>query len=443
MKIISLFSGAGGLDWGFHKVFKNILLAIEIKKFASLSYSFNYKAKLIKNITEIESSFQKYALNTDIKDVNVFQLKEIYGEIDGIIGGPPCQDFSILRGNNRQGIYVERGKLYLNFLKFIRIFNPKFFVFENVEGLLSSNKGLAYKAILEDFKALKNYKLLLTDIIDFSKLGVPQYRKRLIILGIHEDVLYNYCSFKDFIDFLRPLHNYPLTPLEVFTGKILTELEEEYKEIYNSYKKIPLLNSYALSWYETIYKKLSGNIIEDYIFLNKTTKNLDLLENALKLHKNILEFLGYRFKPVEIVEHNNEIAKESQKVIERMNHIPFGENYKFVENTPYSVKGLMSNVYKRLNPLVPSPTVIAYGGGGTWGYHYKKHRYRLTNRERSRLQTFPDSFIFKGNTTEIRSQIGEAVPPLGSYILAQYIAYLLNFPTSNSLIPQSNICFFP
>jgi DNA (cytosine-5)-methyltransferase 1 len=435
MKIISLFSGAGGLDWGFYKTFKEISLAIEINTSASLSYSFNYNAKLIKKLDEIENTFQKYILNTDIKTIDISQLKKIYGEIDGIIGGPPCQDFSILKGNNRKGIYVDRGKLYLNFLEFIKVLTPKFFVFENVEGLLNSNKGLAYKVILEDFKSLKKYKLIFTDTLNFSTLGVPQYRKRLIIIGIHKDALSNNLDFKNFIEPLKPLQYYPLTTLEAFTGKILTELENEYKEIYNSYKDIPLLNNYAFIWYNNIYKKLSGNVIEDYIFLNKTIRNLNLLDDALKLHESILQFLGYRFKPVETIKFNNEIAKESQKVIERMNHIPFGENYKFVESTPYSVKGLMSNVYKRLNPLTPAPTIIAYGGGGTWGYHYKRNRYRLTNRERSRLQTFPDTFLFKGNITEIRSQIGEAVPPLGSYILAQYIAYITNFSTYNSLFP--------
>jgi DNA (cytosine-5)-methyltransferase 1 len=72
----------------------------------------------------------------------------------------------------------------------------------------------------------------------------------------------------------------------------------------------------------------------------------------------------------------------------------------------------MSNIYRKLDRTKPSPTIIANGGGGTWGYHYEEPR-PLTNRERARLQTFPDTFVFKGPIGEVRKQIGNAVPPLG------------------------------
>jgi len=93
--------------------------------------------------------------------------------------------------------------------------------------------------------------------------------------------------------------------------------------------------------------------------------------------------------------------------------IPPDENYLFVKGTKWEVEGRgISLIYRRLHPLKPAYTVVAYGGGGTWGYHYRRNRARLTNRERARLQSFPDSFLFKGNTSQVRAQIGEAVPPL-------------------------------
>ncbi len=104
-----------------------------------------------------------------------------------------------------------------------------------------------------------------------------------------------------------------------------------------------------------------------------------------------------------------------------MRMIPPGENHKFVRGTRCEVKGLMSNIYRRLNPLQPAYTVIAYGGGGTWGYHYERNRGKLTNRERARLQTFPDWFEFSGNSQDVRAQIGEAVPPLAGYRIAQAV----------------------
>ena len=118
--------------------------------------------------------------------------------------------------------------------------------------------------------------------------------------------------------------------------------------------------------------------------------------------------------------------------VERLKLIPQGKNFKAVENTPYAVKGLMSNIYKRLHEDEPAYTVIASGGGGTWGYHFKEHR-PLTNRERARLQSFPDDYNFQGSTTEVRRQIGNAVPAVGIYHFAQRIQCVLD-----GITPQYN-----
>ncbi|MEM4964335.1 MAG: DNA cytosine methyltransferase, partial [Pyrobaculum sp.] len=96
------------------------------------------------------------------------------------------------------------------------------------------------------------------------------------------------------------------------------------------------------------------------------------------------------------------------------------------KGTKWEVRGLMSNIYRRAQPLVPAPTVIAYGGGGTWGYHYERKRSMLTNRERARLQSFPDDFLFTGTWSEVRAQIGEAVPPIVAKRIAEIVANILN-----------------
>ena len=98
----------------------------------------------------------------------------------------------------------------------------------------------------------------------------------------------------------------------------------------------------------------------------------------------------------------------------------------FVRDTEYQVTGLMSNIYRRIHPIIPAYTVIARGGGGTWGYHYAHDRQRMTNRERARLQSFPDSFYFAGKIGEVRRQIGEAVPPLAAYQIAKEIVQILD-----------------
>lgn len=120
--------------------------------------------------------------------------------------------------------------------------------------------------------------------------------------------------------------------------------------------------------------------------------------------------------PIPIDALNHEITSQANNVIERLKHIPPGENAWYSGLPEYlrlNVKSAqMSQIYKRLHPDKPSYTITGSGGGGTHGYHWKEHR-ALTNRERARIQTFPDSFIFEGLKESVRKQIGMAVPPLG------------------------------
>jgi DNA (cytosine-5)-methyltransferase 1 len=121
---------------------------------------------------------------------------------------------------------------------------------------------------------------------------------------------------------------------------------------------------------------------------------------------------------------NHEMTKQSTKVIERLKYIAPGENA-WSENIPehlrLNVKGAkLSNIYKRLHPDYPAYTVTGSGGGGTHMYHWEEHR-ALTNRERARLQTFPDNFIFYGSKESVRKQIGMAVPPEGMKVIFEAI----------------------
>jgi DNA (cytosine-5)-methyltransferase 1 len=118
---------------------------------------------------------------------------------------------------------------------------------------------------------------------------------------------------------------------------------------------------------------------------------------------------------------NNELLRISPKTVDMLNLIPPGGNFTDIpKEHPLYVKGMISHVYRRMHPDEPSKTIIAAGGGGTWGYHYPEPR-AFTNRERARIQSFPDNFEFVGSTTEVRRQIGNAVPPQGVYELAKTI----------------------
>ena len=279
--------------------------------------------------------------------------------------------------------------------------------------------------------------MLFSGFVDSSAFGVPQKRQRLIILGVRKDLV---DGLKVDIDHLKayvkasfrslnsPFAKFPLTSIEVFEGKTIPELEKRYMEIIEEWKSNLSKNKIA-RWTKN-GTTFTGDIIADYLGCNNIkTHTKEELEAAWREHKRILVELNYYKRTLdenlEFDDNSNVHPDETKVVEERMRFIPPGENYSFVNNTEFQVKGNdISLVYRRLHPLKPSYTVLAGGGGGTHGYHYLRKRSGLTNRERARLQSFPDSFKFSGTKTEIRRQIGEAVPPLVGKRISEVIAHL-------------------
>jgi len=422
--VISLFSGAGGMDIGFQMAGDfDILLANDILYAPALTYTRNFGCTLVD--VENQNSNDNYPVYL-LGDVSKIDFSSL--EADVVIGGPPCQDFSVIRGAERQGIRTKRGVLYSHFIRCLKQVRPKVFVFENVFGLVSANKGLAYKTILEDFSK-NHYKIVFSNVIDSAELGVPQRRRRLIIIGVRDDLHTNAIrvNLSDSV-----FQTYPLTTLEVFCGKPLPDLQSEYKEIMEAYKDIAqsVTTEKALKWKSTVWDRLSFNVVDDYILANGIKENdASKLTEAFEKHTELLIELEYYQKKLDgalFPDNSNVVYEETANVSERLQMIPPNENYEFVRGTKWEVRGKgISHIYRRLHPLKPSYTVTAYGGGGTWGYHYKRERSKLTNRERARLQTFPDTFLFCGSLSEVRAQIGEAVPPLLSKRIAQAILTIL------------------
>ncbi len=141
-------------------------------------------------------------------------------------------------------------------------------------------------------------------------------------------------------------------------------------------------------------------------------------------------------KPLSPDAPNHEFGLDSPDVVERLKLIPPGSNYEVIpDGHPLAVRGLISHVYRRLDPDKPSYTIIAGGGGGTHGYHHVEPR-RLSNREKARLQGFPDDFIFEHGCgpgrrearsmyPRVRRQIGNAVPPSGAAVIVTALAEVL------------------
>lgn len=319
-KIVSIFSGCGGLDLGFYLEGYKTVWANDFSEWACASFR-NYFGDVI--------------IHEDITKIDPFTDTSI-PECDIVLGGFPCQDFSIIW--KQPGLDGKRGGLYRHFLDFVAAKKPKVFVAENVKGLLSANKNKAIETIIRDFEAISPEYMVKPHLYNFADYGVPQYRERLLIVGIRIDTGF---------DFKHPL---------------------------------PTHGEGRANPYVTAGKALEG---------------------ALD------------------VEFNNEKINCADKTTRMLKKISEGGNFADIpKDDPLYVKGMISHVYRRIHRNEPAKTIIAAGGGGTWGYHYPDPR-PLTNRERARLQSFPDDFEFKGNKTEVRRQIGNAVPPEGVRPLAR------------------------
>lgn len=151
--------------------------------------------------------------------------------------------------------------------------------------------------------------------------------------------------------------------------------------------------------------------------------------------------------PIPVDATNNEKMRNSPAVIERLQYIKPGENAftaDLPEHLELNIKGVkMSHIYRRLDPSKPAYTITGSGGGGTYVYHWEENR-ALTNRERARLQTFPDTFTFHGSTQSVRKQIGMAVPPNGIRIICEAVLKTfagIEYPTVDSNMPIDDMLF--
>ena len=325
-----LFCGPGGLAYGAtHASISNPAYKI-VHKWAS-DYDRDTCDTYIGNICPFSAS------SVYCEDVHTLDIKKL-GSIDALAFGFPCNDFSLV--GEQKGFDGKFGPLYTYGIEVLKLYNPIWFLAENVGGIKSANDGKAFAKIQEDMKAA-GYRIY-PNLYKFEEYGIPQARHRVIIIGIREDYDYEF--------------------------------------------KIPSP--------------------EPYKGVNNTCKN------ALEV------------PPIPKDAANNELTKQSDIVVERLKYIKPGQNA-FTADIPEElqlhVKGAkISQIYKRLDPNKPAYTVTGSGGGGTHIYHYSEPR-ALTNRERARLQTFPDEYVFSGSKESVRKQIGMAVPAKGAQIIFEAV----------------------
>lgn len=228
-----------------------------------------------------------------------------------------------------------------------------------------------------------------------------------------------YKSFLRFVDAKKPKAFVAENVKGILTAnkkKAIKQIIEDFQSIAPGYVVIPHLYNFAdYGVPEFRERVLIVGIRIDTGFDFKHPEPTHGVGDGLKPYVTVRD----AFKDVKDVPYNNEFLKVQERTKKIIGLIPEGGNFTDIpKGSPYYVKGMISHVYRRVKLDEPSKTIIAAGGGGTWGYHYPENR-PLTNRERARIQSFPDNFIFEGNTTEVRRQIGNAVPPVGVHAIAQ------------------------
>ena len=343
---IDIFSGVGGLSLGAENAGIKIAMAIEKDPIAVKTY--------IKNHPHANVVCQ------DIREINPLDQIVKYPFI--IFGGPPCQGFSTSNRKTRN-LLNSNNHLFKEFVRFVDVLRPQWFLFENVEGITNFNKGETLKEIINDFNVL-GYKTC-WDILYASDYGVPQHRNRFFLVGNNLNI--------DF-DFPPP--------------------QEGYITVNDAISDLPDLKN--------------GQMSDVLPYKSKA-----MSQYAIEMRMNSTYAT------------QNFVSRNEDYVIERYKYIKPGENWRAIPEhlmSNYSDKNKChSGIYKRLVPDKPSVVISNYRKNML--IHPFQNR-GLSVREAARLQSFPDSFIFEGSIHYIQQQIGNAVPPLlAEAIFKQILEY--------------------
>lgn len=362
MNVIDLFAGCGGLSLGFEKAGFSIAKAVEYDSVIASTYTKNHPdvSMIVDDIKNIDGE-------------GVFST----GDADVIIGGPPCQGFSMAGARIRHGFIDDpRNYLFKHYFNVVKTVRPKVFVMENVKGMLTMQDGKIFeeiKATFQDSEILNGSPYsLFYKVVKATEFGIPQKRERLIIVGT---TLPN-------VDFQRAWNS----------------AKERITSLYPSYFD-----------YVTVKDAISDlpEVTKDGII---TTPHAQTdYQRYLASHEGQIQ--------------NHTQSNHSKTAIERMKQIGNGENFTVLEE---KVNSVHSGSYGRLTWDEPAATITTRfdtPAGGRF-IHPVEHR-TLSPREAARIQSFPDNFVFTGDKRSISRQIGNAVPPKISYFLAEFVKSIL------------------
>ena len=350
--IIDLFAGVGGLSYGFSKIDDfNIIAANEIEKDISIAYALNHP-----NVK---------MLNCDITELTEDRIFEAIGDakIDLIVGGPPCQSYSTL--GKRQ--MDDRANLFMQYKRILSIVRPQAFVFENVVGILSMDKGKLFKNIQAQFAEL-GYELKY-QVLDAVNFGVPQHRERVILVG--------YLGKNPF-EFPLPTHGEGLQP---------------YVTLRDAIGDLPVLQSGESKF------EYQGEITNDFLQFVRAS--------------------GYN-----LTEHT--APKNGEHLIRIMQALKDGQCKNDLPEVIRPKSGY-GNTYAKLWWDRPSTTITRnFACPSSSRCIHPRDSRAMSIREGARQQSFPDDYQFYGSDGMKRLEIGNAVPPLLSMAIANKVKEMLD-----------------
>jgi DNA (cytosine-5)-methyltransferase 1 len=364
---IDLFAGAGGFSEGFRMENFRILAANDFDKDAANTYRFNHP-----EVNFIDGPIEKISGKDLLKAANIWK-----GELDVLIGGPPCQAFSVY--NHQRGFHDERSGLFREYIRIVEALEPKIIVMENVTGMASVEKG---RAIFEIKKSLEKLGYIVDHkILKAEDYGVPQERRRLIFLGVRHS---HSLRWPD------PTHNkYGNTKLK------------KCNTVWDAISDLPKLNIDE-GFEEGAYNTAPLSDLQKYL-----RKESSLIFNHVAPHLMCINIHRIKFIPQggSWRDIPFDLLPEGMKRAKRSDHTKrYGRLTK---------DGLSSTILTRCDPH--------------WGaYIHPTQDRTLTVREAARLQTFPDRIRFMGARVEQYRQVGNAVPPLLGKAIAKTVKELLS-----------------
>ena len=367
MNVVSFFSGAGGMDLGFCLAGHNIIWSNDFDEYAVSTYNQNIAGKL-----------NHEALCCDIVkllDCDRNAINEIIPDCDIIIGGFPCQGFSI--ANLNRSMEDDKNFLYLQLLKAISVKQPPYFLLENVKGLENMEGGKVLDMILDDLSSAgtKSSKLFPSDGVGYTvvynvlnayNFGVPQNRERVIILGVRNDI--------DNPVVRSHIGNKKRTRKNLLV-KNTHSIDSNCKETQTPFEKV---NKMYEQW------KKGKPVLE---------QNCATIFSAKTVRDAIFDLP----RDYDLINYKNHVGSKCK----------------------VKITGYVGN--RKTAWDKPSPTIMGRGsgtGGPLLPPHPDLHR-RITVREAARIQTFPDDFFFEGPISACYRQIGNAVPVLLAYNIAK------------------------